>query len=114
MLTLTFNRREVARGIRKLGFWAKMIGLEGGAFGDKIYFKTRFGIHTFGLSRPIDVLVLGEKGEVGAIFRNLVPGQVRFWSPKFRHVFEFSGGALDKITGVQNGKFVWYYEGDGK
>jgi hypothetical protein len=114
MIVLKFDNQEIKREIRPLGFWEKMIGLGGGIFGEAVYFQTRFGIHTFGLSEPIDVLVLGERGEVGAIFRNLVPGQARFWNPKFRHVFEFSGGALDKITNPQDGKFVWYYEMDGK
>jgi hypothetical protein len=108
MLTLTFNGQEVVRDIRELGFWAKMIGLEGGAFGDKIYFKTRYGIHTFGLAQPIDVLVLGEDGRVGAIFENLMSSQVRFWNPKFKHVFELPAGTLKRVENIKTGIFVWY------
>lgn len=108
MLTLTFNKQEVARDIRVLGFWAKMIGLEGGAFGDKIYFKTRFGIHTFGLYNSIDVLVLGKDGRVGAVFQNLGPNQMRFWNPKFEHVFELPAGTLKRVENIKTGIFMWY------
>jgi hypothetical protein len=110
MLTLFCNQQEVANNIRELGFWAKMVGLEGGVFGDKIYFKTRFGIHTFGLEKPIDVLVLGEDGRVGAIFENLMSGQIKFWNPKFRHVFELPAGTLGGISDPKGAKFIWYYK----
>lgn len=110
MLTLFCNQQEVASNIKELGFWAKMVGLEGGMFGNKIYFKTRFGIHTFGLTTNIDVLVVGEDGRVGAIFENLMPGQVRFWNPKFRHVFELPAGTLEGISDLRGAKFIWYYK----
>ena len=108
MLTLTFNGQEVVRDIRKLGFWEKMVGLGSNIPEDRVYFRTRWGIHTFGLKKPIDVLVLNNKGEVGAVFRNLIPGQMRFWNIRFKHIFEFPAGTLDFFGEPIVGSFVWY------
>ena len=108
-MRLEFNGKEIAHNIRPLGFWQKMVGLAENIPGDAVYFRTRFGIHTFGLNQPIDVLVLDKNGKLGAIFCNLAPGQARFWNPKFQHVFEFSGGTLKEAENFLEGNFVWYY-----
>lgn len=111
-MILEFNGQPVRRNIRPLGFWEKIIGLADNRPGDAVYFRTRWGIHTFGLSEPIDVLVLGERGEFGVLFRKLPPGQARFWNPKFRQVFEFPAGTLSEIENPADGIFVWYDEKD--
>ena len=39
-------------------------------------FYTHFGIHTFGLRFPIDVLVLNDKNEVASMRKNLKPNRI--------------------------------------
>ena len=108
-MRLEFNGKEIVRNIRPLGFWQKMVGLAENIPGDAVYFRTRFGIHTFGLARPIDVLVLDNNGKLGAVFCELAPGQIRFWNPKFQHVFELPAGTLGEVSDTREVKFVWYY-----
>ncbi len=51
-------------------------------------FKTRFGIHTFFMQYPIDILVLDNTYKVVQIRKNLVPNRVFFWNPYYSIVIE--------------------------
>lgn len=51
-------------------------------------FYTRFGIHTFGMKYPIDVLVVDKKYTVVAIKQTLQPNRVFLWNPRFTIVIE--------------------------
>lgn len=53
-----------------------------------VYFETRFGIHTFGMTKPIDVFILNYKNEVVKIGRNIKPGRIFIWNPKYYKVLE--------------------------
>ena len=59
-----------------------------------ILFITRFGIHTFGMKFPIDVLVLNENYHVVKIAENLKPGNFFFWQFKYNKVLELPSGFI--------------------
>jgi uncharacterized protein len=59
-------------------------------------FHTRFGIHTFFMSYPIDVLVLDKKGKVVKFKKNLLANKIFLWNPKYNTVIELPKNTLDK------------------
>ena len=69
------------RAKRKNGILAKTIGLVGKKTPEPILFKTRFGMHTFFLSFPIDVIVLNNKHVVVALKESLLPNRIFFLEP---------------------------------
>jgi uncharacterized membrane protein (UPF0127 family) len=61
-----------------------------------IYFETRWGIHTFGVSTPIDVVVLDADGAVASFKKNTKPSRFFFWNPKYKRILELP--PTDKIS----------------
>lgn len=59
-----------------------------------LLFKTRFGLQTFGLKEPIDVLVLDSENKVVKIEENLRPNRLFFWDPRFDTVIELPLGTI--------------------
>ncbi len=59
-----------------------------------LYFKTRFGIHTFGMKQPIDVVVLNKHNEVIGIKERLKPNRVFLWNPSYNNVLELPPGTI--------------------
>lgn len=78
------------------GLIEKTRGLIGQETIHLIYFKTRWGIHTFGVKKPIDVLILDNNMRVVKIKKNLKPNRLFFWDPRFRHVIETPHQFIDK------------------
>lgn len=60
-----------------------------------LLFKTRFGIHTFGLKEPIDVLVIGNDGRL-IISKSLNPNKLFFYNPKYNTIVELPKGSINK------------------
>lgn len=58
--------------------------------------KTRFGIHTFGMSYSIDVLILSGEKKVVRMKRSLKPNRFFFWNPFYNIVIELPAGTIDK------------------
>ncbi len=75
---------------------SKSIGLIGKSEAKPLIFKTRWGIHTFGLSFPIDVLILDNKNTVVINKKRLSPNKIFLWNPKFDHVLELPEGTIVK------------------
>lgn len=73
-----------------------MIGLIGKKQSGAIAFKTRFGIHTFFLNLPIDVLILDKKQHVVVLRKNLEPFRAYFWNLKFNLVLELPQESIEK------------------
>lgn len=57
-------------------------------------FKTRLGIHTFGMSSSIDIIILDKKNLVVALKESLKPFRVFFWNPKYSKVLEVPAGTI--------------------
>lgn len=70
-----------------------------------LLFKTRFGIHTFFMKVPIDVLILDNKGKVVAIKKSLKPNRIFFWNPKFCKIIELPEKTIF-VTKIKIGDFI--------
>lgn len=70
-----------------------------------LVFRTRFGIHTFGLQQPIDVLVLDQNNKVVKIKQSLKPNKIFLWNPKYNIVVELPANKTLK-TAIGN-KLKW-------
>lgn len=55
---------------------------------EPVLIKTRWGIHTFGLRFPIDVLILDKSNKVVKIKKDLKPNKIFLWNPKYDQVLE--------------------------
>lgn len=66
----------------------KIRGLMGVQKPQALLLKTHFGIHTFFLKFPIDVIVLGKEYKVVKVKQNLKPWSVYIWNPKYGTVIE--------------------------
>lgn len=69
-------------------------GLSGAVEPHAVTFKTRWGIHTFGVRFPIDVIVCDTNTVVRRVHTNMHPSQVYFWNPRYSIVFEFPTGVV--------------------
>lgn len=56
--------------------------------------KTHFGIHTFGVKFPIDVLILNNKNIVVALKQNIKPNRIFLWNPIYETVVELPTGTI--------------------
>lgn len=61
-----------------------------------MYFKSRFGIHTFGMPEAIDVAILDKRNIIRSLVKNLPPNRVFFWHPKYDGVLELPLGTINK------------------
>jgi uncharacterized protein len=66
----------------------KSMGLIGQQKSKPLIFKTRFGIHTFFLKFPIDVLIMDKNMKVVKVKRSLKPNRFLFWNPLHDLVIE--------------------------
>ncbi len=69
-------------------------GLLGTKTAHPILLSTRFGIHTFGMSYPIDVLILDSNYEVKFMRENLLPNSMYFWNFIESNVLELPAGTI--------------------
>lgn len=74
----------------------KVVGLIGTAAAHPVMFHTRWGIHTFGMKFPIDVLILGNNLEVVKLAENLAPNLLFFWNPRYHTAIELPAGWVSK------------------
>lgn len=66
----------------------KKLGLLGSDGTTGLFMRTRWGVHTFGMKFPIDVIILDTKNRVVKYKRNLKPRKCFFWNPKYNQVVE--------------------------
>lgn len=75
----------------------KSLGLIGHQKPIPFLFQTRFGIHTFFLKFPIDVVVLDKNNRVMKLQQNLVPNRIFVWNPKYDKVLEMPEGTVKRL-----------------
>ncbi|MDP3785452.1 MAG: DUF192 domain-containing protein [bacterium] len=94
----------ISENIREAKTYAeKKQGLIGSDGKTGLLFKTRWGVHTFGMAFSIDVLVLNKKNKVVKYKRNLKPNRVMFWMPACDKVVEIPTALmLEGIVEVGN------------
>ena len=69
-----------------------------------LVFFTRFGLHTFGLNKPIDILVLKGDCTVKKLGKNISPNGFFFYNPVFNIVIELPKGTIDSTQTCENDK----------
>ena len=74
----------------------KIVGLIGKNKPFNLLLRTRFGIHTFGLRFPIDVLILDNKNKIVTLKKNLMPWRIFLWNPMYDKVLELPYGTIAK------------------
>ena len=84
---MSLNKLRVAKG-----FWQQTKGLIGEQKIQPTLFTTRFGIHTFGMKVPLDILVLDKHKRVVKVKESLLPNHLFFWNPKYSLVVELPEG----------------------
>lgn len=87
-VTLTVKK---AKNLRQ-----KITGLIGKTKPEAILLQTRYGIHTFGVRFPIDIVVLDSKNIVVKLNQNLKPNRIFLWNPRFDRVLELPAGTIQK------------------
>ncbi len=88
---------------KKLSSWLeKSEGLLGAKKPSPIFFKTHFGIHTFFMKFPIDVVILDSKGRVVTMKESLSPNQLFLWNPIHNGVLELPQGVVKKMKIKKN------------
>ena len=86
-------------------FDQKSKGLIGAEKARAVFFKTHFGIHTFGVKFPIDIVILDKGNRVVQIKKGLKPNRIFFWNPKFEKVLELPVGEIEK-KGIKKGEII--------
>jgi hypothetical protein len=84
----------VSKTFSKKSALGKIKGLLGEKTPQTIVLNTRFGIHTFFLQFPIDIVILDKNNNVTALKKELKPNRVFFWNIRFDTVVELPGGYL--------------------
>lgn len=74
----------------------KVLGLIGKTKPYPIFFKTRLGIHTFGVKFPLDILILDKNAIVRVVKQPLKQRQLFFWNPFYDAVVELPEGTIKK------------------
>lgn len=76
------------------GFYEGAKGLIGAEKPRALFFKTRWGIHTYGMKFPIDVIIFDDKNIIRAIKENLKPDAYFLWNPFYKNVLELPIGTI--------------------
>jgi hypothetical protein len=87
------------------GLWEKSKGLIGADPVYPVYFTARWGIHTFGLRSPIDVVILDTHNRVVILRPKLPPNRLFFWNPLYKRVLELPAGAIEQ-RGMKTGEKI--------
>lgn len=91
------NNQLLAQNLTEATSWKqKICGLTLSTKPSALCFKTRFGIHTFGMRFPIDVIILDSHNQVVRIKTNLQPNRIFLWNPKYSKVLELPPGTIQK------------------
>lgn len=74
----------------------KITGLIGKEKPFPLMIKTHFGIHTFGLKFPIDILILDKNNKVISLKKSLKPNNIFLWNPLYNTVLELPQETIEK------------------
>lgn len=86
----------ITKDFFKRSAFGKIRGLIGEKTPQAIVLNTRFGIHTFLLQFPIDVVILDKNRKVVALKKGLKPNRIFFWNIRFDTAIELPSGCLKK------------------
>lgn len=72
----------------------KLLGLHNTRLSRSLFLKTRFGIHTFFLKNPIDVLVINNQ-DVVVKAKTVKPNSIFLYNPLHINVVELKKGSIE-------------------
>ena len=85
----------------------KSVGLLSAAKPYALLFHTRWGIHTFGMKYPIDVLVLNKHNYVVKLKEKLKPNQIFLWNPMYHCIIELPTQTIHHSKTSQGDLVKW-------
>jgi uncharacterized protein len=92
-----YNKSMIKLSVRQASnLKEKVQGLIGKDKPFGLMLKTHFGIHTFGLKFPIDVLIINRKNRVVSVKTGLRPNRIFLWNPLHEKVLELPSGTVKK------------------
>lgn len=71
-----------------------------------LIFDTHFGLHTFGMTAPIDILVINNQGIVVKVGRSVAPNQFYFYNPIYSRVIELPANTITSSKTAINDKII--------
>ena len=80
----------------------KAKGLIGSNGAQGLLLKTRWGVHTFGMKFPIDIIVLNKKNIVVGLKKNLKPNRWHFWNPIYSKIIEVPSSITENNIDMNN------------
>ncbi len=86
-------------------YMEKIIGLTNSSKAYPVLLKTRFGIHTFGMKFPIDILILDKNNKVVKLFSSLPKNKIFVWNPKYDMVVELPERFIS-VNKIQQGDMI--------
>lgn len=95
-MSFNSNNYQMKIKIKKLTYFKSLFGLSFKKRILSVYFETSFGIHTFFMTKPIDVIVLDEDFIVRDLRMKLKPFRIFIWNPKYFRVVEGPSGFIKK------------------
>lgn len=88
----------VTLSVKKAHSWkAKAFGLIGKKKIEPFFLETRWGIHTFGMKKSIDVIILNKNNVIVAVKEDLKPNHVFLWNPKYYRVLELPQAKIKEL-----------------
>lgn len=70
-----------------------------------LFFQTHFGIHTFGMTSSLDIVILDDSFRIKKIKENLLPNRIFLWNILYKNVLELPPGTI-KSKNLRLGKTI--------
>lgn len=85
-------------------FLERLLGLLDSRNSRYLIFRTRFGLHTFFLETPIDVILLDNQNRIVKLKPRLFPNHLFLYHPRYTTVIEMPFGTITKFDLSLNDK----------
>lgn len=106
IINITRNTIVASHAKLAVSFFDRAFGLLNKNNPRSLIFKTRFGLHTFGLKSDIDILVLDANGLVKKLGKEVPANRFFFYNPVFSTVIELESGAIEKSLTKLDDKII--------
>lgn len=101
---VTKNKIITREAKHAISFYDRLVGLIDRKNPRFLIINTHFGIHTFFLKSPIDLVVLNEKNEVVKMGKKISPYNFFFYNPKYSKIIEMPQNSINKLDISMNDK----------
>lgn len=102
---LSSNKNLRIKIVELKNIWSKSLGVIPLNKDLGVFMKTHFGIHTFFVAKPLDIVILDKNRKVKRLEKKLKPGKLFFWNPIFNSVLELPQGSIDKLE-IKKGDII--------